>query len=71
MEENTLNINKSNKFELPKWLSFLKRGDSIFYYFLFLVFLGFCFFAVSLFTQDFTTPFSGDYVSQQFAFSPN
>ena len=59
------------KFRLPKCLSFLKDINSDFYYYLFLVFLGVCFFAVSLFSNYFTTPLSGDYNSQQFAFYTN
>jgi hypothetical protein len=63
-------INKS-KFQLPKFLSFLKNINSLFYYFLFLIVVGLAFFGVSLFSNSFTTPFSGDYVQQQIAFYYN
>lgn len=53
---------------LPVWL---KNLNSMFYYFLFLVLLGVLFFATSLFINYFTTPFTGDYTSQQFAFYTN
>ncbi len=53
---------------LPSWL---KNINSMFYYFLFLVLLGVVFFATSLFINYFTTPFTGDYSSQQFAFYTN
>lgn len=59
------------KFHLPKWLSFLKNPSSDFYYYLFMVGMGLLFFAASIFTQYFTTPLSGDYNSQQFAFYTN
>ena len=53
---------------LPIWM---KNIHSMFYYFLFLIFLGLLFFATSLFINYFTTPFTGDYTSQQFAFYTN
>ena len=53
---------------LPVWL---KNLNSMFYYFVFLVLLGVIFFATSLFINYFTTPFTGDYTSQQFAFYTN
>ncbi len=54
-----------------KNLTFYKDLNSLFYYFIFLVLIGFIFFAVSLIDNNFTTPFSGDYVSQQYAFYLN
>ena len=71
MENIIQNEQNNKKFKLPKCLSFLNDKNSLFYYFIFLVFIGFCFLGVSLITSDFTTPFSGDYVSQQFAFYTN
>ena len=53
---------------LPTWLTNI---NSLFYYFLFLVVMGVIFFAVSLFTNYFTTPFTGDYCLQQFSFYTN
>ena len=54
--------------KLPTWL---KNVDSLFYYYIFLVMLGVVFFATSLFINYFTTPFTGDYSAQQFAFYTN
>ena len=45
--------------------------NSLFYYYLFLVLLGLVFFASSLCINYFTTPFTGDYVTQQYAFYTN
>ena len=45
--------------------------DSLFYYYLFLVIVGVIFFASSLCVNYFTTPFTGDYVTQQYAFYTN
>ena len=53
---------------LPVWLTNI---HSMFYYFLFLVILGVLFFATSLFVNYFTTPYTGDYTAQQFAFYTN
>lgn len=54
--------------KLPHWL---KDIHSLFYYYLFMVLLGVVFFSTSLFINYFTTPFTGDYSSQQFAFYTN
>ena len=62
------NDRKKFKDYLPVWL---KNVHSLFYYFLFLVALGVVFFATSLFINYFTTPFTGDYCMQQFAFYTN
>lgn len=56
------------KTKLPEWL---KNTSSLFYYFWFLVLIGVLFFATSLFVNYFTTPFTGDYCAQQFAFYLN
>ena len=53
---------------IPVWL---KDIHSMFYYFLFLVVVGVLFFATSLFINYFTTPFTGDYTMQQYAFYTN
>ena len=53
---------------LPKWLTDI---HSLFYYVIFLLILGVAFFGTSLFTNEFTTPFTGDYCSQQFSFYTN
>ena len=53
---------------LPCWLTNI---NSMFYYFLFLIALGIVFFSTSLFINYFTTPFTGDYTSQQCAFYTN
>ena len=68
MEANeTLDI----KGKIKKAFSFLKNFNSLFYYFIFLLGVGVIFFMVSLFTNHFTTPFSGDYNTQQYAFYLN
>ena len=54
--------------KLPTWLTNI---NSLFYYYLFLVVVGIIFFATSLFINSFTTPFTGDYVTQQYAFYTN
>ena len=59
---------KSFKDYIPSWL---KNIHSMFYYYLFLLFLGVLFFCTSLFINYFTTPFTGDYTAQQFAFYTN
>ena len=53
---------------LPCWMTNI---HSMFYYYLFLIALGILFMATSLFINYFTTPFTGDYSSQQFAFYTN
>ena len=53
---------------LPVWMTNI---HSMFYYYLFLITLGILFMSTSLFINYFTTPFTGDYSSQQFAFYTN
>ena len=53
---------------LPEWL---KNIHSMFYYFVFLCLVGVLFFSTTLFINYFTTPFTGDYCLQQFAFYTN
>ena len=48
--------------------SFLKNVNSLFYYFLLLLVVGFIFFATSLLTESFSTSFTGDYTTQGIAF---
>lgn len=54
--------------KIPCWL---KNINSLFYYYLFLVLVGLVFFSASLFINYFTTPFTGDYSTQQFSFYTN
>ena len=61
----------SKKIEFSCIVNLFKKYKSVLLFFLFLVGVGFFFFIVSLFTNYFTTPFGGDYVSQQFAFYTN
>ena len=56
---------------LPEKLKFLTNINSLFYYFWLLVLVGIIFYCTSLFTNYFTTPFTGDYTSQEFAFYTN
>ena len=60
---------KENKFW--KFFSFLKDPSSIFYYYLLLVVLGFIYFSSTIFSNYFTTAFTGDYVAQQIPFYTN
>lgn len=63
------------KIELKKKLrekfNFLFDFNSMFYYVLLLIVVGFGFFAYALFTQHFSTPFSGDFSQQAFPFYYN
>ena len=59
------------KEKLKNAFSFLKNGNSLFYYFVFLLLVGVVFLATSLFTNYFTTPYNGDYNTQQYAFYLN
>ena len=62
----------SRKFlEFSKLFAYLKNPHNLFYYFLVLVLTGILFFITSLAVNKFTTPFTGDYVSQQYAFYNN
>ncbi|MBO4856037.1 MAG: YfhO family protein [Bacilli bacterium] len=72
MTANTQNINlKQSASFISKILVPFKNINSLFYYYLFLVVLGVVFFSTSLFINNFTTPFTGDYVYQQYAFYTN
>ncbi len=68
--DNAIVIKQKKSFKecLPVWLTNI---HSLFYYFLFLVLMGVLFFCTSLFTNYFTTPFTGDYCLQQFSFYTN
>ena len=59
------------KWTLPEKFKFLTNIKSLFYYFWFLVLVGVIFYCTSLFQNYFTTPFTGDYTSQEFAFYTN
>lgn len=59
------------KMKVREKLSFLFDRHSLFYYTLILIFVGLCFFGYALLTQNFTTPFSGDFAQQYFAFEYN
>ena len=60
---------KKNKF--LKFFSFLKNPRSLFYFFVFMVILGFLYFISTTSTNYFTTSFTGDYVAQQIPFYTN
>ena len=70
MSDSQVMPKKEKSFHL-RWPAFLTDRNSAFYYYLVLVATGIIFFAVSLFSNYFTTPFTGDYVSQQYAFYTN
>lgn len=59
------------KMKVREKLSFLFNPHSLFYYTLLLIGVGLGFFAFALYTQKFTTPFSGDFSQQYFAFEYN
>lgn len=68
-----LTINEKHEVNqlLHKKFNFLFDKSSFFYYFITLLLVGFGFFGYALLTQHFTTPFSGDYSQQAFAFYYN
>lgn len=68
-----LSKDKTNKETSPKRdiFKFLKDGDSRFYYFLFLLVVGFAFFIVAILTNNGAIAFTGDYTSQGYAFYLN
>ena len=61
---------KSHKFSF-KNITFLHRLDSLFYFYFGLLLVGFVFYCTAMVPNYFTTPFSGDYTSQEFAFYTN
>ena len=69
MDSVAINHNKKHFRDYVPW--WLKDINSLFYYVLFLIILGILFFSTSLFVNCFTTPFTGDYVAQQYAFYTN
>ncbi|MCD8195002.1 MAG: YfhO family protein [Coprobacillus sp.] len=69
IEQKTENTKKPGWFR--RHFSFLFSIKSLFYYFIFLLILAVLFYITILVANDFTTPFTGDYVSQQLAFFPN
>ena len=64
-------VGSKTKWTLPEKFKFLTNINSLFYYFWFLVLVGILFYCSSLFINWFTTPFTGDYTSQEFAFYTN
>ena len=58
----------SNKFEFSKIKKWLKSPKPLLMFYLTLLGLGFLYLCLAILFNDFTTPFSGDYCSQQFAF---
>ena len=64
-------LGSKKKFNFLEKCKFLTNITSLFYYFWFLVLVGIVFYCTSLFTNYFTTPFTGDYTSQEFAFYTN
>lgn len=71
MDVNVIAPIKEKKNHLIRCPSVLRDRNSAFYYYLALLFVGILFFAFSLFTNYFTTPFTGDYTAQQYAFYTN
>ncbi|MGM9874222.1 MAG: YfhO family protein [Bacilli bacterium] len=65
------NQKKSNNKFLLMITDFFKNHKSQFEYFLFLLIMGILFFFSILITNNFTTPYSGDYCAQQFSFYLN
>ena len=59
------------KSKFRSMFSFLFDRNSFFYYLLLLITVGFAFFTYALFTEHFTTPFSGDYSQQAYPFYYN
>ena len=59
------------KSKLRNMFGFLFDRSSFFYYLLLLIAVGFAFFTYALFTEHFTTPFSGDYSQQAYPFYYN
>lgn len=64
-------LGSHNKKPFLEKIKFLTNINSLFYYFWFLVLVGVLFYCTSLFVNCFTTPFTGDYTSQEFAFYTN
>lgn len=62
----TLSVQPSYIDRLKEKFKFLKDPNSFFYYVLLLIAVGFGFFAYALFTQSFTTPYSGDFAQQAY-----
>lgn len=71
MDANVIMPTKEKNFHLFRCPNFLRDRNSAFYYYIVLLVVGILFFAFSLFTNYFTTPFTGDYTAQQYAFYTN
>lgn len=63
--------NSKKLLEFSKILNWIKKPRPLLWFYFMLVGLGFLYLITALIFNDFTTPFSGDYVSQQFAFYTN
>lgn len=69
--ENILSERMALKSAFHKKFTFLYDIHSLFYHVLLLIGIGLGFFAIALVTERFTTPFSGDFSQQYFAFEYN
>lgn len=61
----------SNKFEFSNIINFFKKPKPLLGFYLILLGIGFLYLCTAILFNDFTTPFGGDYCSQQFAFYTN
>lgn len=62
----SLNKNYEFKMKLSQKFLFLRDKNSLFYFTLLLIGVGLCFFGYALITQQFTTPYSGDFSQQTY-----
>ncbi len=69
--QNELSEKQMLKMSFQKRFAFLYDKHSLFYHVLLLIGIGLGFFGFALLTEKFTTPFSGDYSQQYFAFEYN
>ena len=69
--EQTINEKHLLKMKFHEKFAFLYDKHSLFYYVLILIATGLGFFGFALITQKFTTPYSGDFSQQYFAFEYN
>ena len=69
--QNELSEKQMLKMSFQKRFAFLYDKHSLFYHVLLLIAVGLGFFGFALLTEKFTTPFSGDYSQQYFAFEYN
>ena len=71
MSLNFKTIQNSFRIEFSRLINLIKKQKWNIVFYFFLVLVGFLYFSTALVTNMFTTPFSGDYVSQMFAFYTN